>query len=296
MAKLLPLPDGTKLRVPEGMSDDEAMRRARQAFPDIFPKQGGMAGAFGKGLESTLSSMRTGLGALTSPEEAAQAGMERGQDINSRYAEEVSFDKVREAYDKNGILSAAKEALGQVPKAIAEQAPNMAATFGGARLGAMAGSALGPAGTAVGTVAGGALGAFAPTFLQQFGSNVERQQAEGAPINRGAAAAAAVPQAALDMAGLFIPFGGKLVSQITGIPIKGLANKGAAKLAEESLTKTLLKGTGVGALAEIPTEITQQMLERAQAGLSLTSPDALKEYGETAYQVGLLALFFCPPC
>jgi hypothetical protein len=74
MAKFLPLPDGTKLRVPEGMSDDDAMRRARQAFPDIFPKQGGLSGALGKGFESTLSSMRTGLGAILNPEEAAKAG------------------------------------------------------------------------------------------------------------------------------------------------------------------------------------------------------------------------------
>ena len=41
-------------------------------------------------------------------------------------------------------------------------------------------------------------------------------------------------------------------------------------------------------LAEVPTEVTQQMIERAQAGLSLTSPDALKEYGETAYATSLL--------
>jgi hypothetical protein len=285
MANYLPLPDGSRLRIPEGMSENEAMQKARIKFPDLFPKQGGLKGAFGKGLESTLSSMQTGLGAIMDPEEAAQAGRQRGQDINSRYAEEVSFDKVREAYDKNGILSAAREALGQVPKAIAEQAPNMAATIGGARLGAMAGSLAGPAGTVVGGVAG----ALAPSLLQQFGGNIERQQAEGAPIDRRAAAAAAVPQAALDAAGTFIPLGGKLVSKLTGIPIAGLANKGAAKLAEESLLKTLAKGTAVGALAEVPTEIAQQMLERAQAGLSLTSPDALKEYGETAYQVGLLA-------
>jgi hypothetical protein len=285
MANYLPLPDGSRLRIPDGMSENEAMQKARVKFPDLFPKQGGMAGAFGKGLESTLSGMQTGLGALMNPEEAARAGQQRGQDINSRYAEEVSFDKVREAYDKNGILSAAKEALSQVPKAIAEQAPGMAATLGGARLGAMAGSLAGPAGTVVGGVAG----ALAPSLLQQFGGNIERQQAEGAPINRGNALGAAIPQAALDAAGTFIPLGGKLVSQLTGIPIKGLANKGAAKLAEESLLKTLAKGTAVGALAEVPTEIAQQMLERAQAGLSLTSPDALKEYGETAYQVGLLA-------
>jgi hypothetical protein len=62
----------------------------------------------------------------------------------------------------------------------------------------------------------------------------------------------------------------------------------ATKLADEKLLATLAKGTGVGVLAEVPTEIAQQMLERAQAGLSLTSPDAMKEYGETAYQAGLL--------
>ena len=42
-------------------------------------------------------------------------------------------------------------------------------------------------------------------------------------------------------------------------------------------------------MAEVPTEIAQQVLERAQAGLSLTDDDALKEYEDTAYQVGLLA-------
>ena len=44
----------------------------------------------------------------------------------------------------------------------------------------------------------------------------------------------------------------------------------------------------MGALAEIPTEVAQQMIERAQAGLSLTDQDALNECGQTAYQVGLL--------
>jgi hypothetical protein len=65
--------------------------------------------------------------------------------------------------------------------------------------------------------------------------------------------------------------------------------KAAEKLAQEKFATTIGKGLATGAIAEIPTEIAQQVLERAQAGLDLTSPDALKEYGETAYQVGLLA-------
>ena len=112
------------------------------------------------------------------------------------------------------------------------------------------------------------------------------------PISRTAAGAAALPQAALDVAGTFIPLGGRLVSKLTGIPERALLGDAAgkaAKLADERLATTLLKGTGTGLLAEIPTEVAQQMLERAQAGLSLSSPDALREYGETAYQVSLLA-------
>ena len=43
------------------------------------------------------------------------------------------------------------------------------------------------------------------------------------------------------------------------------------------------------ALAEVPTEVTQQMLERYQAGLSLTDPEAIKEYKDTMYQAVLLS-------
>lgn len=262
-------------------------------LPEFYEKVGlskkGLGTALSKGAESLLSQTRTGLASLMgSPEEAATAGLARGEDINKRYAEQVSLDKVKQAYEKSGLLSAAGEAISQVPAAIAEQAPNIAATLGGARAGAALGSFAGPAGTVVGGLAGAAV----PTLLQQFGGNVERQAQEGSKtIDRGAAFAAAVPQAALDVAGNFIPLGGRLVSTLTGIPEKALLGKSAAqveKLANEKLLTTLAKGTATGMAAEIPTEIAQQMLERAQAGLSLSSPDALAEYGQTAYQVGLL--------
>ena len=255
----------------------------------------GIGAAVSKGIESLISSGKTAIGALTgSPEEAAKAALARGEDMDTRYADQVSLEKVKKAYAERGILPAAGEAISQVPAAIAEQAPNIAATLGSARAGAALGSFAGP----VGTLVGGGLGAALPSLIQQFGGNIERQAAEqqkrGEPlsIDRGAAALAAAPQAALDVAGTFIPLGGRLVSKLTGIPEKALFGKSAeqvAKLADERLLATLAKGTATGALAEIPTEIAQQMLERAQAGLSLTSSDALKEYGETAYQVGLLA-------
>jgi hypothetical protein len=258
--------------------------------PEEAPKpKTGIGAAIGKGVESIISSGRTALGAATGDaEEAARAGLERGEAINKKYADQVSLQKVKDAYNKDGVLSAAGEALSQIPAALAEQAPNLAAMAGSARLGAMAGSVLGP----VGATVGGIGGALLPSLVQQFSGDVERRKSEGLPADVGLSAAAAIPQAGLDVASSLIPFGGRLVQKLTGIPMGALLGRSAesaAKLADERLLTVLAKGVGVGALAEIPTEVAQQMLERAQAGLSLSSPDALREYGETAYQVGLLA-------
>ena len=289
------LPDGriARFEVPEGTTPEQAqaMMEAQvgelTAQPEQKPKEGLIAG-LEKGAESTFSQLRSGLGALFgSGDEAARAGLARGEDIGQRYADQVSLEKVKQAYTDKGLLSAAGEAISQVPYAISEQIPNLATSIGGARLGALAGSPFGP----VGSVIGGGVGLVAPSFLQQLGGNVERQAAEGQPVSVSKALPAAALQGGLDVAGSFIPLGGRLVSKLTGLPVEALLGRTsaqAAKLADERLLATLAKGTATGAMAEIPTEVAQQMLERAQAGLSLSSPDALKEYGETAYQVGLL--------
>jgi len=281
------LPDGRVVEFPDSVPHNEAERIIREQLLAPKPKEGLIAG-IQKGAESTLSQLRSGIGSLIgSPEEAARAGLERGEDINKRYAQQVSLDKVKQAYEDKGLLSAAGEVISQAPYALAEQFPNLATNIGGARLGALAGSPFGP----VGSVIGGGAGFIAPSVLQQLGGNVERQAAEGQPVSVGKALPAAALQGGLDVAGSFIPLGGRLVSKLTGLPVEtllGRTSAQAAKLAEERLLATLAKGTTTGVMAEIPTEVAQQMLQRAQAGLSLTSPDALKEYGETAYQVSLL--------
>lgn len=293
----LQLPNGKYLKIPEGMSPDQAYTSALEKFPNLLdePEQRkGFGAAVGKGTESVLSSLQTGLESLVAPERAAKKGLARQQELGEKYAEQIGTEKLREAYEKSGLIGAGGELLRQVPLAIGEQLPNLATMYAGAKLGARA-----PIPGVYGKLIGAGLGALAPSALQQFGSNIERQAAEqveaGQPISisRGKAAAAAAPQAALDVAASFIPLGGKVAGKVFGPEVEKLLMRGgteaAEKLAKESFAKTLGKGLAVGAAAEIPTEITQQMLERAQAGLSLTSPDALKEYGETAYQVGLLA-------
>ena len=298
MAKYLPLPNGDSLKVPNEMGYEEAMALARQRFPQLFPgeapaQRGGLGGAFGRGLESLLSTYQTAAGAITAPEEAARQALARQELLSQKYAEPTSLERVKKAYEDKGVLAAAREVVSQVPGAVTEQLPQMATVFGAARLGATAGSLAGP----VGTVAGGIAGTAAALLPQFIGSNIQRQAAEqtarGEPISidRGAAVATAVPQAAVEGAAYALTFGGRLVSKLTGIPEKALmvGQRDAKKLAEERLLATLGKGTLRGAAVEIPTEIAQQMMERAQAGLPLTSPDALAEYGQTAYQVGLLA-------
>jgi hypothetical protein len=258
------------------------------------PKKG-IGAALGSGTESFIGALRTGAESIFSPEEAARKGLEREEARAGKYADQIGLDKLKEVYAKQGITGAIGEIGRQIPLAITEQAPNIAATLASAKLGATAGSAFGPVGTGIGAVGG----ALVPSALQLFGSNIQRQAAEqqatGQPldISRSSAAGAAAIQAPLDVAATFIPLGGKIAGKFLGKEVEQLLMRGgteaAEKLAKESFAKTLTKGLAVGAAAEIPTEITQQMLERYQAGLDLTSPDALKEYGEVAYQAGLLS-------
>jgi hypothetical protein len=281
-----------KVEGPEGATEDQLFGFVSGQIgfqPAEVKPQEGIGAALTGGFKRFLSTGQTALGSLGDPEEAARRGLERSQQIGEQYAPGASLEKVKQAYEQRGLLSAAGEAISQIPSALAEQAPQIAATLGSARLGAMAGSPFGP----VGAIVGGVAGAAVPSLTQLYGSNIERQAQEGAPeISRSAALAAAAPGAALEVASTFIPLGRNLIGKLLGPnAAQALArgsNEAIERAATESLTASLLKGTGVGVLAEIPTEVTQQMLERLQAGLPLTTEDALKEYGEAAYGAGLV--------
>lgn len=271
------MPDGTVItNVPDNITQTELLARYQKLnAPKI--ETAGVGEALRGGAKRMLGSMETGLQGIVNPEEAAKAGQARQEAITERPG--ASLEKVKQIYHDQGLFSAAKEALKEIPTAVAEQAPNLAATLGSARLGAMAGSTFGPAGTVI----GGLGGAFLPSLVQQAGSNLERQAQEGKPISGAAAYEAAVPQAGLDV------FTDKVMfSRLMGLPVKQLGRAEADAVVAKSLKRTLAEGTAKGAIAEVPTEVAQQMLERYQAGLSLTDDAARKEYADTAYQVALL--------
>ena len=250
-----------------------------------------------RGGKQVASSIRSGLGALIgSPEEAARAGVQRSEAIAQEAGEGVSLEAVKRAYQEKGLLSAAGEVIDQTPRAVASQAAQLALMAGGAKAGAMAGTAVAPG---IGTIVGGALGAGATLLPQLLGSNVERQASEQmardkeVDINLLAAGAGAVGQTALETAAPAFILGKRLVKGLLGITddaalATAKAQQEMVDAANRSLLSATGRGTARGAAVEIPVEIASSVIERAQAGLDITSPEALAEYGEVAYQSALI--------
>ncbi len=307
MIYFLQAPDGHiyDLEAPEGASEEQLTATLYHLKPEAatpFKQESGVLAGVKKGIEQLVSSGQTAIGAATGDaNEAAKAALARNKAMERKYADQVSLEKVTDAYNKNGFFSAAGEAASQIPLAIAEQLPNFGASFAGAKAGAMAGSKagsmFGARGKALGAIGGGLAGTFTPAYIQSMGGDIERQAQEqekaGKPINidTTAAATTAVPQAALDVVSDRILLGGKMFGKMIGVPEKLLMQGGSEsveKLAKERLLATITKGTATGIAGEVPTEVAQQALERYQAGLSVADADAFKEYGETAYQVALL--------
>ena len=305
------MPDGRYFEYPEGVSYEDAITQASQRFPKAYGmEKSGVSGALSKGLESLTSSLTTATEAgLGDANAAAKRALKRQKAAGEVYADETGLDKLQKRWDEEGLGGAFKEVMRQTPLVIAEQFPNLGASLASARIGAMAGAATPIPG---GALIGGALGAFLPSAAQQFGANIERQAYEqeqrGEPINintRDAAKNAAF-QGALDVGGTGAALGKKLVNRVLGQDVFKLVKEGAtdeaqrlalSKIANESFLPSLkgkkfgaaVKGAGKGILFEDLTEVGQQMLERAQAGLDLFSPDAYAEYADTAFQTTLMA-------
>ena len=299
------LEGGETLRyyIPEGTTTEEAramlpdMYRLKrygvdiEAPPKTRPREGGMGTEFRRGAAGLTSAVRTALGAtFGDPEEAAQAALERSEAMAQRYGEGPSLAQIQETYREDGLLPAVGEAIGDIPELLAGQAPQLLSTAAAARTGFMLG---GPYGAGL-----GALASLVPQFT---GYNIERQaeaqRSAGEPLDIDVAKAAgtATLQAVPELASQYFILGKGLVSRILGRAPEqttGTAAREAAEqlktVAERSLRSTVGRGAVRGAATEIPTEVAQQVLERAQAGLDVLSPDALAEYGESAYLAGVL--------
>ena len=219
-------------------------------------------------LQQAYGSALEGVGDVTGLEGLEQYGADVLEE-NRRQLEETAA-AARSTKDIEGLGSFATE---YVPATFGAQVPQLGSTLAGSAAGAAIGSVVPIIGTGVGAIAGG-IAANLPYF---FGANREAQKEEIEKGNRlevsnSAAALTAIPQSVLDfIADRF------LISGFTG---KALTGGGIFTRAAT--------GVGKGIVAEVPTEIGQQVLERVQAGQELTSDEALDEYFEVAVAAGLI--------
>ena len=272
MAKSVQLPDGSWFPLREGEDPRAALSEAAKLYPDAFgrreepkPKQdtSGLKAAAAAGFERLK-----GEAALT----AGKAGLMDEAEAEKYQKERVAAAQARFTPTEKGWTEAPflkfRETLGG-------SIPYMAAPAA-AGLAALAAPVSAPVAAGLGL-----LGAGAVSTGQFTGSNLARQMDTGKSLEEaslGKAFAAAVPQALIDTAAMaLLPGVGKLFSSVgsklTTEQAKAIANQTLSKAAMDYTAKT---GMAMG--REGLTEVAQQTLERLQAGLSITDPEARKEY------------------
>jgi len=260
MAITAQLFDGTILEFPDDTDKsviDRTVKRVteeKQIKPDT-----GFTGAFSAGKERlkgdvALLAGKTGLMSLEDAERYKQE-----KDILAQRM----FKPTEEGWSQAPLLKFRETLGGSLPY----MAAPLAAGVGAKVLGVGAGVGLAGAGLA-------SLGQFT-------GSNLSRQIDTGKSLEEaslGKAAAAAVPQTALDLVSLrMIPAVGKLF----GAAGKEVTPELAKKIAEQGMLRTTAAyGAGSARLAGIEgaTEVGQQFLERLQAGLNISDQQARDEY------------------
>jgi hypothetical protein len=265
----------------------------QQQKPEDVGIVSGTGEAFKRGLESfgdIYSGYSLAKSKLFGEDQAAAQKMQQAKVEAAKPQEKpaLTFADLERIYADKGIGSA----LSQVPKYITEQvaqsAPQMAVPLA---VGAGAGAISGPFAPVVAPVAG------VLTYgAQQLGNLMTRQaQEKSTPqeLDVGKAATAAAIQAPI----------GYFVDRFT-VGMGGLGQRGVIEVGKELAARKAIgeigaagvakgvagqatKGAAQGFIAEAPTEVLEQSLERWQAGLSLTNQDAINEYKEAFAGAGV---------
>ena len=261
---------------------EELREQSRQASQDYVESQ---RGSFARGIDigtdtigQATGSALEGIGSLLGVEGLEQYGaevaLENEADAQRKSRYQTRFDDIEGAGDFGSYLG------GLAGESSPQMGASIAGGVAGAKIGASIGTSILPGiGTAAGTLIGGVIGGTAANIPFFFGMNRERQKDAidrglRTEVSESAAFLSSIPQAALDSVADRLLIGGLgLTSRVVGGG--GIFTRG-------------VKGAGTGALAEVPTEIGQQLIERAQAGLPIADEEALAEYREAGIAGGLL--------
>lgn len=261
------------LRNADAAGDEEAARRLAQIAQQLqaqqaAPKQPtedttGFKAAAAAGFERLKGEAALTAGKLGLMDTAAAEQYQKEKEA----AAEKRFTPTQEGWTEAPWQKLKETAGGSLPYMVAPAAAGLAT---------LAAPVSAPVAAALGAGAAGL------TSAAQFtGTNLSRQMETGKSLEEadlGKAALAAIPQAALDTAAMaLVPGVGKLFGSVGS----KLTAEEAKAIASQTLGRTVADyaaATGKTMGREGLTESVQQVFERLQAGLSLTDPEARKEY------------------
>lgn len=265
-------PNGRMYQVeaPEDASAEQIKAAARyQYLSDTTPVEdtSGFKAAASAGFKRIYgeAALTAGKAGLISPERAQQIQQEQEEAAKKR------FTPTEKGWSEAPLLKVSELAGGSAPYMLAPLAVGAAAA--GA---ATASPILAPAAGII-----GALGAGAASTAQFTGSNIARQMETGKTFEEASgakAALAAIPMAALDTLSFRMVPG---IGRLFGAAGKEITEEAAKEIAKQTVKQVALD-YGQSAVKTMTfeglTEAAQQAIERAQAGLSITDPEARKEY------------------
>jgi len=256
--------------------EDAFAQRYEQSFGEVLEEDDGTAigRGFTRGKQQIKQAFGETLGTI-----GEQAGLgflaEYGQGVEENARQrlgELMFEQPErmQSTDVEGIMSG----LTYAGEVVGEQIPQLGLGLGAAIAAPIVAPAAATA-TALGSFAVGAGAAAATTAPILFGNNIQRQEDE----------VAAGKKASVDVSDALVATFGQ--AALEGISDKILLGGIFRPLGKSLFARTATRA-GSGATTEALTEVGQQMMERAQAGLPIDSDDAIAEYREAAIAGGLI--------
>ena len=293
---------------PEGASQQDIFNFVLAQDPSAgnAPKPAtGIMGAFGSGLEQGIGETARGLGEATGIQSLINYGREKAaaaQSYQPYTEEQFQADKARP-----GILPALGAYAQKYGEEIAQGTGSMIGRYAAPTLAGTAAVAALPeaavAGMGAGTLLAVKEGAFAavnaPTYI---GQEIAKQKDRGEEPNYLRAVGYGIAHAAVD----------QLTGHILNAPMRGVLGKTAAEeaapFAKEVLAgrmtaeeasqqlsgtmRNVIQGTGQNAVLGTGMMVSHTMLDRAEEGKSLISPDAMEAYGTaTMGALGMAPIF-----
>ncbi len=273
MPQAVQLPNGSWFPLKEGEDPREALAEASKLYPDAFgtkPKEEGPKKDT-KGLKAAAAAGFERLGGeyeLLKGKAGFKDEAEAQKEYEAAQARAAArFTPTEKGWTEDPFQKFKETLGGSIPYMLAPAAAGIAA---------LAAPVAAPVAAGLGLAGAGALsaGQFTASNLgAQLGTGKSLQEA-----SLGKAVGAAIPQALMDTAAMaLLPGIGKLFgsvgSKLTTAEARAIAEQSLGRAAADYTAKT---GMAMG--REGLTETAQQVLERLQAGLSITDPEARKEY------------------